>query len=682
MAYVRLAQTLTGKSDLIPISEYQKEMGIRFKKNPVDDYYTSLFQFPNEAYDYFKSNNNSISGYSGEVIKKNLFFDFDNKNSLEIAKSDLLALIKELAVRLSKTGTEILNSSKIWFSGNKGFHLEICTQQSFSNEEMKELAGSFNNIESLDTGIYDKVRLIRVQGTRHQVSGLYKTRLDPQQFGSLSIENIKELAKERRIGSFKKIEKELDVKKLFTFIEKKPTLQIVKSKEIEGVKGLDLINFKKINKGYPRCIYALLQGIMIPGRGERSRIYLRLACFLRNQGFDKEHTHNLLKATIRKNAQLYGGSEQYDKKELWNTAIKSAFNKEDSHYSKGSWGIDPDSDDGQLFKQYCDCIDKVTDKKCSMHSKRKQNIVTIDEVYDSFTNFARNISHNRILTGVDFIDDNMKIIRGTMNLLIGGAGTGKTTLCLNIMENANKNGIYTMFFSFDMNRDTIYLKLAQKHSKYKQDELLELAKNNNQKALQKIRMDIKNHYDKTFFDFSSTSTLEEIKNKIIATEEQNNIKIGFVVVDYASRVSGPFSDSYANAKHNALLSKQVADETETAFLFLSQISRSTGDGASPLRTKRAAKDAGDWEEAAQNVITMWRPFMGMDGKIDDEGNEFTDDVIRLFLAKNRMGREIEAPLNWKPEKGEISTMTESELDEYAASREHLEKKVRSERFGK
>lgn len=682
MTYVRLAQTLVGKSDLIPIKDYQTEMTTRFKKSPVDDYYTSLFHFPEEAYDYFKSNNNSISGYPGEVFKKNLFFDLDNKESLENAKKDTVALLHLIASKLSISYNEVLNSVKIWFSGSKGFHIELFTQQSFSNKEMKTIVEQFKDIESLDTGIYDKARLIRIQGTKHQKSGLYKTRLDPEVFSSLTIDEIKDLAKERRISKFKKIDKEVNVKLLLEEIVKKPDLKIVKSKEIEGIKGLDLVDFKKINKGYPRCIYAMLQGIMVPGRGERSRIYLRLATFLRNQGFDREHTHNILKATARKNKQLYPEFEMFDKKELWNTAIKSAYSGDDKFFSKGSWGLDPQSDDGLLFKEYCDCIDKVTDKKCSMHSTVKKTVVTIDEVYDSFQNFAKNISYNRVLTGIDFIDDNMKIIRGTMNLLIGGSGAGKTTLGLNIMENANKMNIYTMFFSLDMNRDSIYLKLAQKHSKYTQDELLELAKSGNQGELTKIRQEVKKHYDKTFFDFSSVLSLEDIKNKILLVEEQNNIKIGFVVIDYASRISGPYSDSYANAKHNALLSKQVADETETALLIFSQISRSTGDGASPLRTKRAAKDAGDWEEAAQNVITMWRPFMGMDGKIDDEGNEFKDNVARVFLAKNRMGREVEAPLHWLPAKGKILTMTPEELDEYSAVIEPLEKKVRSEKFGK
>ena len=241
--------------------------------------------------------------------------------------------------------------------------------------------------------------------------------------------------------------------------------------------------------------------------------------------------------------------------------------------------------------------------------------------------------------------------------------SGKTTLCLNIMENANALGQHTMFFSLDMHKNLIYLKLAQKLTNYSQDQVLEIYKTKDRAKIDKIKNAIADKYGKTFFYFSATLTVEEMRDKVLATEEKNNCKIRLVVVDYASRVTSQHNDSYANARYNALKSPEIASDTDAAWIWLNQVSRNSGSGSSPLRSKRVAKDSGDWEESASNVITCWRPFMGKENE---------DNVMRLFLAKNRMGTEIERPLHWDGARGQVWDMTTQEYQDYKEDREPLE----------
>lgn len=262
-----------------------------------------------------------------------------------------------------------------------------------------------------------------------------------------------------------------------------------------------------------------------------------------------------------------------------------------------------------------------------------------------------------------YLDDDFLITRNS----------GKTTAALNIIEKCNEMDMPTLFFSLDMHRNVVLLKLATKVTNYSQKQIVEFYKTKNESKKAEIRIAINNKYSNTIFDFSKTMTIEQMRDKVFAAEEKLGKKIKLVVVDYASRISGAFSDRYANATYNALKSVEVAEATDAAWIYISQISRNAGDGSSPLRTKRAAKESGDWEEAASNVITLWRPFLGSSEE---------DNVIRMYLAKNRMGKEVEEPLYWNGAKAIVRTMTDGELADYKEAREPMEQEVLKAKYNK
>jgi hypothetical protein len=248
-----------------------------------------------------------------------------------------------------------------------------------------------------------------------------------------------------------------------------------------------------------------------------------------------------------------------------------------------------------------------------------------------------------------YLDDDFLIIKNC----------GKTTLALNILESSNVNNQPSVFFSLDMHKNLIYLKLAMKHTSYTKDQIFKFHKEKNKQKIEEIKKIITEAYKLTHFDFSTTLTLDQMRDKIFDIEQRTGQKLKFALVDYAGRISGPYSDVYANSNFNALKSVEIANVTDTATVILSQISRQTGDGATPIRTKRAAKESGTWEESATNVITMWRPFMG---------DADRDDVVRMFLAKNRMGSELEQVLYWDGSKSIIRDMSFDELADYSGSR--------------
>ncbi len=658
--YILVKHGLKDRGHLILMDDFDNfssRYQVLFGKDKNDtDWYSSLYWYPKEAKEYFTSNGNSIAGYEGKAISNKLFFDLDSKQDVNKAKEDA----KELLHRLQTAGLKVEDHVRVYFSGNKGFHIEVPVAKDFTPDELKALCSNIAaGLDSFDDVIYNTSRTIRILNTKHQVSGLYKIELEPYDLIELTLEQIKKKAE------IKSQKYEVKVVEDVSFLDKfkKPTFQLkpasiaVNVSDTDGIRGLDGIDFTQCPKTKPRCIFALEHGVMVPGVGERSELYLRLASFYRNQGFAKDVAYNALKGVARLNSNLYPESEPFSKDELWNTAINSAYSKAWKQIP-GAFGSDPNND---TIKKYCDAVGKFTSKPCCVHNavQTHRSVVLIDEVSDDFDRFAMNFDKNVVKTGIEFIDRNMQITTGTTNLLVGAAGSGKTTAALNVLESSNINKQNSVFFSMDMNKNLVYLKLAMKHTNYTKDQIFKFHKERNVQKIGEIKEIISQHYKRTHYDFSTTLSLEQMRDKIFDIEQRVGDKVKFVLIDYAGRITGPHSDRYANSTFNALKSVEIANVTDTAMIILSQISRQTGDGATPIRTKRAAKESGDWEESATNVITMWRPYMG-----DAE----RDDVARMFLAKNRMGSELEQILYWDGSKSLLRDMSPDELVDYNANR--------------
>jgi KaiC/GvpD/RAD55 family RecA-like ATPase len=647
--YVRLCETVQTKGDLVEVNSEKIKSII--KSGSEKDWYTSLYYYGSDAAKHWKENN-SMKGYKGSAHSNKLLFDFDSENAPHEAKSDACSLLE----RLAGEGVDVASSCRVFFSGNKGFHVEVIVDKEFTPEELKPICKNLAvDLKTWDSSVYNTTRLVRLINTKHQKSGLYKIELSPDDLLNKSMDEIKEMAKQPVQYPEYKLEpvKDLDFLKKyegqFSPLAKPVEVDVT---DIDGIRGLDGIDFSKMPRGMPRCIYALSHGVMKPG--ERNHLFFRLAAYFRNQGMTKDVCYNTLKGVARENKRLYPEAPLVDKEEIWNTVVSSVYDDSTWKQVPGATGTDTEN---ELLKKYCNAVGESTDKKCSLHGAGvdKAKPVQISDVFDNFKNFAENFDRNSVRTGLDFIDKNMNIAVGTTTLIVGASGSGKTTLGLNIMENANSLGQHTVFFSLDMHQNLVYLKLAQKLTSYSQKQILHIFKTKQQDKMEEIRNLISKKYGMTFFDFNSTLTMNQMRDKVLDIQEKNGVDVKMVLVDYASRITGDFKDSYAQARANALNSTGVAADTNAAWLYISQISRQVGDSCTPLRTKRAAKESGDWEESATNVITVWRPF---------EGDPERDDVMRMYLAKNRMGQQLEQVLHWDGSKGLIRDMSDFELADY------------------
>lgn len=124
----------------------------------------------------------SIWRYNSEQLEKAvrfgpLYFDIDNQD-IRISYDETLKLFSHLAKSISKNGIYV------FFTGKKGFHIE-CDPIMLGINPSNELPNLFRfiasdinkslNLSSVDFSVYDPRRMWRLEDTKHQETGLYKT---------------------------------------------------------------------------------------------------------------------------------------------------------------------------------------------------------------------------------------------------------------------------------------------------------------------------------------------------------------------------------------------------------------------------------------------------------------------------------------------------------------------------
>ena len=160
--------------------------------------YLSAFTFPSEFRQHLEKTG-STADYHGSVGIPSIKWDVDRDGNLDVALRDTRKLSSFLVDRFRLDVDELL----IGFSGSKGFHVELLV-------DWPEAASSHANVTTrrfceqvvseinitIDTNVYDKVRLFRAWNTRHPKTGLYKVRVGLDVLLVSNIEFIMKLAVE------------------------------------------------------------------------------------------------------------------------------------------------------------------------------------------------------------------------------------------------------------------------------------------------------------------------------------------------------------------------------------------------------------------------------------------------------------------------------------------------------
>jgi len=622
--YVRLSEGLT-KYKLIPETE---DLWQHISTNEKD-HYVSLFKYNEDGYQQWKSKG-TVAGIK-DVTTNKLLFDFDDAKNTEAARQDALTVV----TRLLTAGIN-QDNIQIAFSGSKGYSVEVDTTTKLNQEQFKSITQSLaGDLKTFDRVVSDPQRIIRVVGTKHPKSGLYKMPLTANQLAELDVDSTKKLAADLD---------NIDTEIMSNWIEVEmpealSVLAVKKKKETKVVEKPEDLDLKLKPKWITEAKYALQMGFF--GAGERNTAFMILASTYKNQGFDKEIVYRMLKGVAEIQANR-NNVERYSDDELYNNVVQVVFN--------------PTWKGGTYSYENTPLLQDVTARLgLKPPVKGEETLVPLDSVSDVFKKFATDIDANTIKLGIAAIDNDVRITTSMLVGLVSPPGGGKTTTAFEIINNASKSNTKTIFFSMDMGAPLVFQRLIQKHTGLYSKKIFEMYKQGD-KSLDKIEKDLAKEYSNVSFCFKSGLTVEEIKQNIQDEQEKTGEKIKLVVIDYLECISSGFSDATASGAYITQKLKDLANEMELTVLLLLQPPKVAGDPSDELLSYTKIKGSSVIQQACSVILSMWRP--GFSPKAPED-----DRFVCFAVLKNRMGSLGHYEFSWNGLTGSITEMDEMEAAE-------------------
>ena len=147
-----------------------------------------------------KNGNPTVEGFDGPTWADNLHLDLDHQSDPGVARGWL----RQVLDKLEAAGVD-LGAIRVFFSGSKGFHVEIpevlfggFTPSREFHRRLKRTAELILVDIPFDPSVYDALRLWRMPNSKHSKTGLYKIPLTVEEARTLTIEEIKGLAQAPR----------------------------------------------------------------------------------------------------------------------------------------------------------------------------------------------------------------------------------------------------------------------------------------------------------------------------------------------------------------------------------------------------------------------------------------------------------------------------------------------------
>lgn len=608
MYYVGLREGLSGGTK--PVAYEGNFLSFNFD-NKDKDYYHTLFQ-----YDEFQKEKIVQAGYRTAGLKDtstdHLYFDFDSKTNLDEAREDTLTVVK----RLIELGVDT-NSILCTFSGKKGFGVYVKLGYRLNNVRFKSIVhGLASDLKTFDPVVADPNRIIRVVNTRHPESKLFKIPLTVEELDTMYIEDIQKLAQTTR--------------KLQVLVPCNTKLPETVKKE-ERVKGADIPVDWTIKPSFlSNCRFALQNGLF--GEGERNSALMILASTYKNLGFDLDHTYRLLKGVCELESRR-NGRDRFPDEQLYNNVCTQVYS---TTWRGGQYSC---KQDGWL-KGFCE---KLGVNKCS-HDE-SGGVVEISNVFNKVVNFAKNIEKNTIKTGITEIDERMRLITGQHTGILGAPSSGKSSLALQMLESTSMSGVHSIFFSMDMSDIITFLKLSGRVSNKSMEQVITTAKAS-ASEVEGINKLLNTRYANVGFCFRGGLTIDNIREIVLNERKKRDVKL--IVIDYATRISGPWSDGNANGIHIANGLRSIANDLGVHVVTLVQPPKSAGDARDELTSMRQIKGSSVFEESFDNILAVYRPGF-------DSTDSSTDKYLVMPVLKNRMGDLFTLNFRWDGKTGSINS---------------------------
>lgn len=636
--YRAFTKTVKAKRALILDQDFFDKWQEAQQKQDNIDYYESIFVYNEEQKETFLKNGKSLSGITN-VLTNRVVFDFDDEDNIDKAREDAYNLLHEVLLEVFEP-----SSIRIFYSGNKGFHLEVhLTNQLINELQFKNIVHNVGDrFETFDPSVSDPQRVFRLPLTYNVKTGRYKIPLTIDQFDNLATEEIIELSKNKNNSDF------VDILESYTtsavdVLEKFYKEPPKKDKVLATISDMnidDRPDFSSKPRHLSSAKFALQEGFF--GDGERNTACMILCATYRNLGYSKEIAYNMIKATLRKRAQRLG-HDDYNKNELWNEVVEVVYS------------------DAWRGGTYAEKENKLVQKTIEVYNLQSEyyekETVNIKEVSEKFKSFADNIDKNIIKTGIPQLDDKVLVTTGMMVGVLGAPSSGKTTHTISIVEHQSLNNIGSLFISADMADNLLYARLMQRYCGINFKTILEEIKHRPYKMWpEKIRSawdQVLNNFKNVGFSFQSGPTTEDIARRIEEQEQMTGNPVKALFVDYLEKLRCDINDpTQASGRNASRLSDLTRDKQIATFLLL-QPQKSAGDPSDELLSMRKVKGASVIEQDCRVILTTWRPGFNPDVK----GHNNEDIFSSIAIVKNNMGEAGKLDFRFNGATGLLSPMT-------------------------
>ena len=569
-----------------------------------------------------------------DVVTRKLVWDFDSKD-ISVSQKDTQELVK----RLSDEGISD-DSLGIYFSGGKGFHVEVETDSLMTPDQFKAITSQVaKGLKTYDSVVSNPARIFRIACTKHNNSGYYKTRLTALELENSTVDEILEIAKEMYEPEGVKV-----VSLPSSFFSK---VEEVKKEKVTNVSGVmtDKPRLDSNPLGLSNWKNALYQGFF--PEGQRSNSLLILAATLKGRGMDEEQAYFALKASIEAQANRYN-QDKFSKEEFFQNIVTQVFA---STWQGGTYSEDNFPEE---LKEY---LTGLGVPRASMSKLDEDLVVDVGQGMDRFFDYAQKIDENRMEFGIPELDKLLKPQVGHFVGLLGPAGSGKTSLALELLSSMSKKDIQCYFGSYDMNSNILFQKLLQRETGYTDDEIYEFYKTKNMEQIEKFKLILKKHYANVTFDFKVGSTIEGLKRSISKKEQELGEPIKLVVVDYIELIMSDRSDATQASAEAAQGLREIANSGKLVVVLLQPNKMSTKLDEAP-KSYTAAKGSSSIAQAVTSMMGVFRPGYSP----EDPSN---DKYYGIAVLKNRMGPLGTCYFNWNGPRGLITSMEDIERQELA-----------------
>lgn len=232
-----------------------------------------------------------------------------------------------------------------------------------------------------------------------------------------------------------------------------------------------------------------------------------------------------------------------------------------------------------------------------------------------------------IKTGFPSIDEHLHIQQGNVVVIAGKSSTGKTSLALNIALNIASKDSAVIFFSLEMAKREILLRIL---SCLLNIPLSDLVENKlDKEMLHNIFITIKGANEKLLKIIDGCSmTAEDIDKYIYSLKRSfNPTPLKAIFIDYLQIIKpSKESTSYTEATQKSRKIKNLAKAYSCPIFLLSQVNRSASERVRGCNTR----DSGAIEEDADALIAI-QP-------LNDEMRLKSSHPVNISVDKNRNGK--------------------------------------------